>query len=237
LTRGGGLAAWTVGTATLWGTGWNGGAVLAAFFVSSSLLSRSIEAPSVLDPKGNCRDASQVYANGGVAALASLIGIRQPALALWLVTATLAAAAADTWASAIGGLSRRPTRLLLVGRPVEPGASGGMTPVGTIAAAAGALVVSGTGTLGGVPLGLLAAGTLIGFLGMLLDSALGAVLQGRFRCPRCDLPSEWRVHRCGTSTIRMGGLPWLSNDGVNLAATAASGALAALLWAWRCPCF
>ena len=63
---------------------------------------------------------------------------------------------------------------------------------------------------------------------MLLDSALGAGVQGRFHCDRCHLPSERRVHRCGKATRPVGGLSWLSNDGVNavasLAATAAGWA-------------
>ncbi|HMH54634.1 MAG TPA: DUF92 domain-containing protein, partial [Gemmatimonadales bacterium] len=40
LTLSGAVAAWTVGTLVLYGTGWNGGAVLAAFFISSNLVSR-----------------------------------------------------------------------------------------------------------------------------------------------------------------------------------------------------
>ena len=55
---------------------------------------------------------------------------------------------------------------------------------------------------------------------MVADSVLGSAWQGRFRCPACDVASEWRVHRCGAPTVRQGGMPWLDNDGVNLAATA-----------------
>ena len=55
---------------------------------------------------------------------------------------------------------------------------------------------------------------------MVADSVLGAVLAGALPLPACDLASEWRVHRCGTRTVRQGGFAWLDNDGVNLAATA-----------------
>ena len=70
LTRSGALAAWTVGVLVLYGTGWQGGAVLAAFFISSNLVSRLASWPrgSGLDPKGNRRDPWQVYANGAAAA-------------------------------------------------------------------------------------------------------------------------------------------------------------------------
>jgi uncharacterized protein (TIGR00297 family) len=234
LTGGGALAAWMVGTVILAGTGWPGGAALAAFFVSSSLVSRLDPADRRVDTKGGRRDATQVLANGGPAALAALTGFARPQLALWLVTGSLAAAAADTWATSLGRRSPVPPRHILTGRAVPPGTSGGVTVLGSGAALVGASLVGGAGAAaGGTPL-LFPVAALVGFLGMALDSALGATLQGRFHCPACDLPSEWPVHRCGTRTLHRGGIPWLDNDGVNLAATFAPTALAWVAWAWHC---
>jgi len=237
LTPAGALAAWTVGVLVLRGTGWQGGAVLAAFFVSSNLVSRlhpRMAAPG-LDPKSDRRDLWQVYANGGAAAVGAGIGIIDPGLGIWLVTTTLAAAAADTWATSVGVSSRTLPRLIWSGRTVPAGSSGGMTPAGTAGAVAGALVVAGTGAVtAGLPM-LLPIGTLIGFFGMIADSTLGALLQGRFRCPACDLASEWRVHRCGAATIREGGMAWLNNDGVNLVATTLAGCAALGAWYWLLP--
>jgi len=232
LTGGGAVAAWLVGALVLAGTGWAGGAVLAAFFVSSSVVGRLAPARRGLDPKGERRDPWQVGANGGPAALGALLGLHEPALGLWVVTGSLAAAAADTWATGIGGRSRAEPRLVLFGRSVAPGTSGGMTALGTAAAAAGALLVAAVGAAAGGAPPLLPVGMLVGFAGMAVDSALGAAWQGRFRCPACDVASEWRVHRCGARTVPQGGLRWLDNDGVNLAATALAAALAGL--AWRC---
>jgi uncharacterized membrane protein len=206
--------------------------VLAAFFVSSNLISRAGGgAPPSLDPKGDRRDLWQVYANGGPAALAAVVAPAGTGLALWLVTASLAAAAADTWATSVGGRSRALPRLLWSGRPVPAGTSGGVTLAGSAGAAAGAAIVAGTGALcSGLPF-LFPAATLIGFAGMLADSLLGGSLQGRFHCPRCDQLSEWRVHRCGSATVRRAGLAWLNNDGVNFLATAlAAGAGLAVWW-------
>ena len=230
LTGAGAAAAWAVGTAVLAGTGWEGGAGLAAFFVSSSAVGRLTPPATGLDPKSERRDARQVAANGGPAALGALLGLYDGGLALWVVTGSLAAAAADTWATSIGGRSRPLPRRLLVGAVVPQGTSGGMTVAGCAAAAAGALLVAAVGGFAGGGPSLAAAGTLIGFAGMVADSALGSAVQGRFRCPACGVASEWPVHRCGVRTIPVGGWAWLDNDGVNLAATALGAALSAAAW-------
>src|ERR1041385_5943368 len=64
LTGRGWAAAAAVGAATIWGFGWRGVTLLLAFFISASALSR----------KKTTRNARQVIANGGVAALAALSG-------------------------------------------------------------------------------------------------------------------------------------------------------------------
>ena len=81
--------------------------MLAAFFVSTTWSRRfRPEWSHQLDPKSDRRDLWQVYANGGAAALGAGFGLMDHALGIWLVTATLAAAAADTWATSIGIRSR-----------------------------------------------------------------------------------------------------------------------------------
>jgi uncharacterized membrane protein len=68
---------------------------------------------------------------------------------------------------------------------------------------------------------------LAGFAGSLVDSVAGASLQAAYRCPRCDLPTERRVHPCGEATILTRGLPWCTNDVVNVLCTAAGALVAA----------
>jgi len=221
----------------LYGTGWQGGAVLAAFFVSSNLISRLLpHAPGALiDAKADRRDHWQVYANGAAAAVGGGLGIVAPGLGLWLVTAALAAAAADTWATSVGGRSGVAPRLIWSSRVVPRGSSGGVTRLGTAGAAVGALVVAGTAAIAAGTPGLLPVGTLIGFLGMVADSTLGALAQGRFYCPACGVASEWRVHRCGAATVRESGLVWLNNDGVNFLATALAAGAGGIAWYWLAP--
>ncbi len=235
LTPGGAAAGWLVGTLVLAGTGWAGAAALAAFFFPASLVSRLAEprTPPEADPKGTRRDHWQVLANGGVAALGGVAGLGNAELGLWVVTGALAAAAADTWATSTGAWSRAMPRHLFTRAPVPPGTNGGVTLLGTGGGLLGAMLVAGAAAGVARAGWLFAVGALTGFAGMMLDSALGATIQGRFRCPRCGLPSERRVHRCGTPTKRVGGWIWLNNDGVNALATAAAGLAGLACWAWR----
>src|SRR5512142_3414403 len=115
LTPTGVVAAAAVGAATTLGTGWRGLALLAVFFVSSSALTRG----------GGRRTASQVFANGGIAAVAALLSLLGRA---WLpaFAGALAAAAADTWATEIGSRSSATPRLVTSAGPGPPGPSGGV---------------------------------------------------------------------------------------------------------------
>lgn len=231
LTKDGALAAGLVGGAVLFGTGWGGGAMLAAFFVPSTAVGRFALARGVApDPAAEQRNAAQVIANGGAAALGSLLAYSVSGLGGWIVCGALAGAAADTWATSIGAFSRKEPRHLLTGARVPRGTSGGVSALGTLAALAGAATVAGAGGMagGGVPLFL--AGISIGFGGMLLDSLLGASLQGRFECPQCGVATERRRHRCGAPARAVGGWRWLDNDGVNALSTALSALAAAGAW-------
>jgi uncharacterized protein (TIGR00297 family) len=220
LTRAGALTATLVGTLIIWRTGGGGLAALGAFFVGSSLISRLAPDPgsSLLDAKGATRDPMQVLANGGAAALAALLAGSNQA-ALWSITGSLAAAAADTWATSSGAWSRTEPRHILTGRRVPAGTSGGITVVGSVGAAAGAASVGLAAMLCGGGSQLLPLALVVGMLGMLLDSAAGALLQGKFRCDQCQRDTERRVHRCGAAARHLRGLAWLTNDGVNAIAT------------------
>ncbi len=236
LTGTGAAAAASIGFLVLYGTGWQGGAVLAAFFISSNLVSRLFPSPApALDPKGDRRDHWQVYANGALAGVAGWIGTGNFELGLWLVTCVLAAAAADTWATSIGGRSASRPRLIWSGRTVAAGTSGGMTAAGTAAAAAGAITVGAIGAWAGAMPILLPTATLIGFVGMVVDSTIGALLQGRFHCAVCNMASEWKVHRCGSATARTSGIAWLNNDVVNFLATGSAAAAGVGTWYWLSP--
>jgi len=241
VTGGGAAAGVLVGT-VIFGFGgplfW---VVLMAFFISSTALSgvgKERKAPLArIHEKGSRRDLVQVLANGGVgAACALLFGItREPAWALGFA-ASLASSNADTWASEIGVLSARDPVSVLGFRRVPRGVSGGVSPLGTGMAAAGAVfigVVFGAENLylrafpGGFlgVSGLVAAG---GFLGALLDSVLGATVQAQYRSRGTEL-TERAASEDGRPNPRLRGLAFVNNDMVNALSCAAVAAAAVLI--------
>lgn len=234
LSRSGAVAAALVGATTLSAAGWWGGVLLLTFFIGSSALSRLAPDPAAEqgETKGGERDAGQVIANGGAPVAGAALALLTPGASVLVLATGLAAAAADTWATAFGATSTGPTRHLFTGRVVPPGTSGGVTWRGTLGG------ILGAGSLALVtwiamrePRAAVAV-LVLGTAGMLLDSALGATVQGRFRCPACDVTTERAVHRCGTKAGRIGGIGWLTNDGVNALSTLTI--TAAGWWCWWC---
>ncbi len=239
LSFSGALAAVGVGTVVFGVGGWEWAALLLAFFVSSSGLTRAFgKRKNELNEKfakGGRRDAGQVLGNGAVAALfAALHGLYPEAVWPWLgFAAALAAVNADTWATELGVLSPHPPRLITdLRRTVEMGTSGGITLIGTLSALAGASVIGALAGLLGPGAGsgsraLVVA--LAGLAGSLVDSLLGATVQAIYHCPACDKETERHpAHLCGTATIQVRGWAWMTNDWVNLAC-AVSGAVMAIL--------
>lgn len=231
----GALAAWLVGACVFGSGSWPYAAVLFAFFVPSTLLSRvgRRRKRALVDVgKTGARDGRQVLANGGVAAACALAAaaLRHPALAAAFCGA-FAAASADTWGTEIGTLLKGKPRSILTLRPVPTGLSGGVTAGGTLAEAVGACAVAGTAAaLGVAAWWAVAAG---GVAGALVDSVLGAWAQELRFCPRCERACETDPHICGSPTRLIRGAAWMDNDAVNFCATAAgaltAGCLAALI--------
>ena len=234
LSASGAVAATLVGTAAV-AAGWDWGALLVAFFVASTLLSRlrrehKQAAGSGVIGKGDERDAVQVLANGAVFALAAVAHVAMPAAAWQAVGAgALAAATADTWATEIGMLAPRPPRSIVTFRSVPAGTSGGVTLLGVLGGILGAAFIELAALLLGWPPSVVVAVLAGGIAGSIADSVIGAMLQQKRWCDQCNAPTERAVHSCGSETRRVGGLPWMDNDAVNAACTVVGAAVAYLL--------
>jgi uncharacterized protein (TIGR00297 family) len=130
------------------------------------------------------RDSGNVLANSAVA-LVAVVAYAAVAHAgmdasvfRFAFAGAVAAAMADTLSSEFGGLFDTP-RLITTLKPVEAGTDGGVTWQGVVAGLAGSGIIAGLGALFfslGVPgtVTILAAG----FVGMTVDSILGATLEG-----------------------------------------------------------
>ena len=230
LTISGAIAAFVVGAITFGIGGWQAALVLFAFFIPSTILSRigKRRKRELVDiGKQGARDAWQVAANGGVAALALLIAPRFGAPMLAAFAGAFAAASADTWGTEIGTLARGMPRSLLTFKPMPTGLSGGVTWQGTAAEIAGAFLVAiVAASVHLTPLFPVAVG---GIAGAFFDSALGATAQSLRYCPTCERNCETDPHVCGTPTQLQRGFAWFENDAVNFAATFAGALLALLL--------
>jgi uncharacterized protein (TIGR00297 family) len=127
------------------------------------------------------RSASQILANLGIAALACILfALWRNSIFLITTAAALAEAAADTASSEIGEAASGQARLITTFELVPAGTDGGITMSGTLAGLLASLAVAGVcAALRLIPGSGVWFVTLAGFLGMLLDSVFGAVLESR----------------------------------------------------------
>jgi uncharacterized protein (TIGR00297 family) len=229
LTASGALAAFAVGTCVFGAGGWPYAAVLFAFFIPSTVLSRIGRARkrALVDiGKHGARDAWQVFANGGIAAVCAVLSALTHAHAVTAAfAAAFAAASSDTWGTEIGTLAKSAPRSILTLKPLPAGLSGGITVVGTIAEIAGALLVGLVAwALHIAPWWIV---LIAGVAGAFADSIAGASAQELRYCSQCKRNCETDPHVCGSPTTVVRGYTWMSNDAVNFICTA-TGAVVAL---------
>ena len=209
LTRAGWCHAGLLGT-VLWGSlGWRGWLAVVAYLVLGSLVTKLGFARKLdlglAEARGGRRGPENVWGSaftGLVLAMLIAAGLGSERLLLIGFSASFAAKLADTFGSEIGKRWGRNTLLITTLRPVPAGTEGAVSVEGTLASAAGSLLM----TLVMALLGLLTSASaivlvsVVGLLSTLLESLLGATGQGRW--------------------------PWLSNELVNGLQTAWAALLA-----------
>lgn len=215
--------------------------ILFLFFIPSSLLTKSNvkrKKNDIIAEKSSQRDGYQVLSNSfGLLFFALLqlifVGINTNPQIDFLVAGTvfIASASSDTWSTEIGTLNKKDPRFILnLRKQVPKGTSGGISIIGTLGGFLGSLVISFclfillflSKQISNILflLDILLFSTLMGFLGQIIDSFLGATLQKKYYCPVCELIVEEPKHQsCNTENLqKMKNFTFLNNNTVNISA-------------------
>jgi uncharacterized protein (TIGR00297 family) len=248
LSISGAVGAWLLGTVVfgLGGPEWM--LPIIVFFIFSTLLTKvgkkhKKKLETVFEKTGK-RDIYQVFANGGIAMIATMcwhfLSVHWPDLEMFwymIFMGAIASATADTWGTEIGAFSTHLPRSIVTWKRVSQGTSGGLTIIGTLGALTGAFLIALTGkyslqyfteiTMSWTTVAVISA---VGLIGAFVDSYLGATVQAQFKCPTCDKITE-KTHHCNNETLPLiSGHKLINNDIVNFANTAAGGLLGALAY-------
>ena len=216
LTPSGWVHAGALGT-ILWGClGWRGWLAVVIYLAAGSFVTkigwRDKQKRGLAEARGGRRGPANVWGSAATgAALALLIGsgLESKGLLLAGFCASFAAKLADTFGSEIGKRWGGQPRLITTLRPVPAGTEGAISVEGTLASAAGSVLMTLVlFSLQLLPsLSISAAVMLIGFVATLAESFLGALAQDR--------------------------VAWLSNELVNAMQTSLAALLAiVVLFRW-----
>ncbi|MCK5817218.1 MAG: DUF92 domain-containing protein [Candidatus Marinimicrobia bacterium] len=248
LSLSGAMGAWLLGTVVfgLGGTEWMIPIII--FFACSTLLTKlgkkhKKKLETVFEKTGK-RDIFQVFANGGVAMIATMcwhfLSSTWPDLEiLWylIFLGAIAAATADTWGTEIGAFSTHKPVSILTWKHVPQGTSGGLTIIGTTGAFVGSFLIAVAGKFSlqyftDIEMSWTAVWVIsvVGLIGALVDSILGATVQAQYQCPTCNKITE-KIHHCDNKNIPLvSGYRKITNDLVNLSNTLAGGLLGGLAY-------
>ncbi len=225
LTLGGSFAAFLVGLIPTYVLGFGALATLLLFFIAAGVLGKIAKKICTVDvmkihKKGGTRDAMQVYANGFMALLAGLLYALNPTMSfLVMFGSAVGEAASDTFASEVGILSKTKPVSIITGKPMTPGLSGAVSPLGLFSGLLGAVLIGLCFWGCFLPLVPKSAAyasvvALSSFFGCLVDSVLGATVQAHYYDEVNDRITE-RSEVDGRTLVLERGVRWIDNDMVN----------------------
>lgn len=188
LTKAGWVHAGILGT-LLWGClGWRGWLAVVLYLALGSAVTRlgirRKQEQGLAEARGGRRGPENVWGSAATGAVLAVLTTLPGAPIPWLLigfAASFAAKLADTCGSEIGKRWGRTTVLITTLRPVPPGSEGAISLEGSLASLGGsalmALVLLSLGLLPGTAAALLV--TVVGLVATLIESLIGATLQGR----------------------------------------------------------
>jgi len=180
---------------------------------------------------GGPRRSKQIVAVGLFALIALAIyyysGIR---LFYYLFFLALAEQFADSMASDIGSFTKKRNINIVTFKPIEKGLSGGVSLLGTLCALASGFIILAIPLIAGaISPTVYVCLSLIAFLGTLIDSLAGALLQALYRCSDCGKLTEIKNH-CGKRAKLIKGFDLIDNTAVNYIAGFFTCVLGGLLY-------
>ncbi|MDE5994946.1 MAG: DUF92 domain-containing protein, partial [Oscillospiraceae bacterium] len=188
-------------------------AVYGMLIISNVVFRKRVRAiTETVNKKSGARDCVQLVANCLPAVIAiSFSAIFNSDLFNVVFFSSIGEAVSDSMASDIGILSLRPPVNIIGLKPIQRGLSGGISLLGTTISIVSALYA-------GMMYFLIYNPSFIkmmiiffsSFLGVVLDSILGSLLQAKFYCEKCGKYTEKKVH-CDANTKHIGGLRFLDN--------------------------
>lgn len=178
------------------------------FFVIGSLTSKLH--PKAKDASG--RNAFQVFANGLIATLCLVAAaLTKNELLYWAYFASVAISLADTISSDIGLYFKHKTYDIWGFTPIQPGLSGGISIVGTLAGMLSSILFAAViMQIFGLPMYITMLIASAGILGMIIDSLIGSLWQAKY------LHQRVLTEEKNPGELPVKGKYWLDNDGVNL---------------------
>lgn len=229
LTLSGAIGAIILGAGIFFASSFYGSFLIIIFFGSSTIFSffkRSTKKEIEIQyEKSGRRDFYQVFANGGIGLLYSLLYFfTSEPMYLILIGASFAAPNADTWASELGVLNKSFPISLRTFKRVPKGSSGAisffgilMSLLGSLLIAFSAIIIITLSKLKLSPFSQSMAFLLIflgGILGSLIDSILGATIQAIYYNESLKKETEKQFYN-GKPNLLIRGYKLFNNDFVN----------------------
>ena len=211
------------------GLGFLLGCYFAIFFISFA--AKRLRKKRGQEKVSDSRGFWQILINGGLGtAFILLYGLTGQKMFFVVSMISIGGCFIDSVSSDVGTLSAKKPYDIFRRRRVETGLSGGMSLTGTLSALGFSLLIGLYAVWAASlawPHALIVAAFV--FLQSILDSAMGSLVQVKYRCPVCGAVTEKKRH-CDTETEYHSGVMSIDNNAVNLISSVIITALAAAFY-------
>ena len=170
-----------------------------------------------INQKNGRRDFIQVLANIGIGTFSLIIySFTKENTYLIAYACVMASSLADSMASELGVLSKKNPIDICSFKKIDKGISGGVTLLGTLSSLLGAFLIGLIFFINNIfNFKIIIFITILGFIGSLIDSILGSLIQVKYKCPKCHKITEKKEH-CHNKALYFKGIKYVNNDTINI---------------------